>query len=88
MEQSDIWTGSSPFWSAQPEVDRIWFSAYTPQRGKVSDEMLSPVQRLRLAGDLTALASRYPKLMLPEGRPGPLPRRRRIQGNACFPACP
>jgi MoaA/NifB/PqqE/SkfB family radical SAM enzyme len=55
------------FWSGRPEVNRIWFSAYTPQRGESSAEMLLPEDRLRLAADLPAMSRRYPKLMLPEG---------------------
>ena len=53
------------FWSARPEVNRIWFSVYTPQRGEHSAEMLTPEQRLRLAEELPSLSLRYPKLLLP-----------------------
>jgi len=55
------------FWSARPEVNRIWFSVYTPQRGESSAEMLRPEDRLRLAESLPAMIRRCPKLMLPEG---------------------
>jgi len=55
------------FWSARPEVNRIWFSVYTPQRGESSEEMLHPEDRLHLAESLPAMIRRYPKLMLPEG---------------------
>jgi MoaA/NifB/PqqE/SkfB family radical SAM enzyme len=55
------------FWSGRPEVNRIWFSVYTPQRGESSAEMLRPEDRLRLAEWLPAMIRRYPKLMLPEG---------------------
>jgi sulfatase maturation enzyme AslB (radical SAM superfamily) len=54
------------FWSARPEVNRIWFSVYTPQRNESSPEMLLPEDRLRLAADLPAISRRFPKLMLPE----------------------
>jgi sulfatase maturation enzyme AslB (radical SAM superfamily) len=54
-------------WSARPEVNRIWFSIYTPQRGESSAEMLLPEDRLRLTESLPAMSRRYPKLMLPEG---------------------
>jgi hypothetical protein len=53
------------FWSARPEVNRIWFSVYTPQRGESSAEMLLPDDRLRLARELPAISRRFPKLMLP-----------------------
>lgn len=55
------------FWSGRPEVNRIWFSVYTPQRGEATPEMLTAADRVRLAAGLPALSHRYPKLMLPEG---------------------
>ena len=55
------------FWSARPEVNRIWFSVYTPQREEVSAEKLQPEDRLALAARLPGLSRRFPKLMLPEG---------------------
>ncbi len=55
------------FWSALPEVNRIWFSLYSPQRGETSPERLLPKDRLQLADSLSSLSRRYPKLMLPEG---------------------
>jgi MoaA/NifB/PqqE/SkfB family radical SAM enzyme len=54
-------------WSARPEVNRIWFSIYTPQRGESSAEKLLPEDRIRLTDQLPALSRRYPKLMLPDG---------------------
>src|SRR3984957_9388826 len=53
------------FWSARPEVNRIWFSVYTPQRNESSAEMLLPEDRVRLARELPAISRRFPKLMLP-----------------------
>jgi MoaA/NifB/PqqE/SkfB family radical SAM enzyme len=54
------------FWSARPEVDRIWVSVYTPQIGEQSVEVLSPEDRESLARQLPALAPRYPKLLFNE----------------------
>src|SRR5579862_8295775 len=54
-------------WSAQPEVEKIWISLYTPQMGEVSEERLRPVDRERVIADLMALRLRYPKLALPKG---------------------
>src|SRR6202030_2373711 len=54
-------------WSARPEINRIWFSVYTPQRGESSAEKLLPEDRLRLVELLPSLSRRFPKLMLPEG---------------------
>jgi hypothetical protein len=55
------------FWSGRPEVHRIWVSIYTPQKGELSDECLSPEQRKQLTQDLTVLRNTYPKLLTPEG---------------------
>ncbi len=55
------------FWSARPEVNRIWFSLYSPQRGEHSPETLSSADREMVARDLPALARRYPKLSFNEG---------------------
>jgi MoaA/NifB/PqqE/SkfB family radical SAM enzyme len=55
------------FWSAQPEVHRIWFSVYTPQRGEIAPEIVTQRQRQRLPETLIDLSSRFPKLMLPSG---------------------
>jgi MoaA/NifB/PqqE/SkfB family radical SAM enzyme len=55
------------FWSARPEVEKIWVSLYTPQVGEVSEERLRPVDRERVVGDLRGLRLKYPKLNLPNG---------------------
>ena len=55
------------FWSAQPAVEKIWVSLYTPQIGEVSAERLSPADRERVVTDLMALRLRYPKLCAPKG---------------------
>jgi MoaA/NifB/PqqE/SkfB family radical SAM enzyme len=55
------------FWSARPEVNRIWVSVFTPQIGELSPEVLSPADREALARQLPALAQRYRKLLFNEG---------------------
>ena len=55
------------FWSARGEIDKIWFSLYTPQLGEVSAERLKPIDRERVIADLLALRLRYPKLTVPQG---------------------
>jgi len=35
------------FWTPRREVEKIWFSLYTPQIGEVSDERLRPADRAR-----------------------------------------
>jgi MoaA/NifB/PqqE/SkfB family radical SAM enzyme len=55
------------FWSARPEVEKIWCSLYTPQLGEISEERLRPADRQRVIADLLALRLRYKKLNMPEG---------------------
>jgi MoaA/NifB/PqqE/SkfB family radical SAM enzyme len=55
------------FWTPRPEVEKIWFSLYTPQIGEVSEERLRPAERARAVEDMMALRVRYPKLALPKG---------------------
>ena len=55
------------FWSARPEVNRIWVSVYTPQLGEQSAEMLTPQDRADLAQRLPSLHRQYPKLLVTDG---------------------
>jgi MoaA/NifB/PqqE/SkfB family radical SAM enzyme len=54
------------FWSARPEVSKIWFSLFTPQVGDVAEEILSPQERAETLDKLSALRAIYPKLYLPD----------------------
>lgn len=54
------------FWAARPEVVRIWFSIFTPQRGASDSEILSPSQRASVIDDLRQLRLKYPALDMPE----------------------
>jgi MoaA/NifB/PqqE/SkfB family radical SAM enzyme len=49
-------------WSANPSIQKIWFSLFTPQRGATDPEILSPVQRLAVMHELRRLRPLYPKL--------------------------
>ena len=55
------------FWTARPEVNRIWVSVYTPQVGEQSPEMLTPEDRISMARQLPPLAKKYRKLLFTEG---------------------
>jgi MoaA/NifB/PqqE/SkfB family radical SAM enzyme len=55
------------FWSARPEVERVWVSTYTPQIDEQSAEMLTTEDRDALARELPQLAARYPKLLFKAG---------------------
>ena len=55
------------FWSARPEVNRIWVSLYTPQVDEHSPEMLTTDDREAVARQLPSLYQQYPKLLVTEG---------------------
>jgi len=55
------------FWSPLEEVEKIWISLYTPQKGEISEERLTAADRRQVVGDLMALRQRYPKLAMPQG---------------------
>ena len=55
------------FWTSRPGIERVWLSIYTPQKGEKSREILTPEARRRLAGELPALKTKYPALILPHG---------------------
>lgn len=50
------------FWAPLPDVKRIWFSLYTPQKGEQSPEMLTREDRERVVREMTELHAREPKL--------------------------
>jgi MoaA/NifB/PqqE/SkfB family radical SAM enzyme len=54
------------FWTSQPEVLRVWFSIFTPQRGAHDPEILTRSQRAAVIDDLRKLRLKYPALEMPE----------------------
>ena len=54
------------FWSGRPEINKVWFSLFTPQRGAVSPEILTPEQRSFIVADLLRLRKKYPILDMHE----------------------
>lgn len=54
------------FWCNRPEVVKVWFSIFTPQRGATDPEILSPSQRLSTIADLKRLRPQFPKLEMPD----------------------
>jgi MoaA/NifB/PqqE/SkfB family radical SAM enzyme len=54
------------FWTSQPEVAKVWFSIFTPQRGATDPEILSASQRSAIVADLLQLRLIYPTLDMPE----------------------
>lgn len=54
------------FWSNRPQVQKVWFSIFTPQRGATDPEILSNSQRAAVIEDLQKLRVKYPVLDMPE----------------------
>jgi MoaA/NifB/PqqE/SkfB family radical SAM enzyme len=54
------------FWCRRPEVERVWFSLFTPQIGETSEEILMPEDRARVLQELADLRSFFPKMELPD----------------------
>lgn len=50
------------FWTPRPEIKRVWFSIFTPQRGDVLPEILTPEERRKAVGDMLSLCKQFPKL--------------------------
>lgn len=55
------------FWSARPEVVRLWVSLYSPQRDEQSPEMLTAADREAATLRLLDTRSRHPKLLMNRG---------------------
>jgi MoaA/NifB/PqqE/SkfB family radical SAM enzyme len=54
------------FWSGRPEIVKVWFSLFTPQRGASDPEILTHLQRAGVIADLRRLRAAYPLLDMPE----------------------
>ena len=67
MERQDYLTEYLAFWTAKPEIDRIWISLYTPQVGEQSPQMLTVEHRRALVAQLPVLKQRFPALLMTRG---------------------
>jgi organic radical activating enzyme len=54
------------FWTGRPEVERVWFSIFTPQRGAADAEVPTAAQRASVVADLRRLRLKYSALEMPE----------------------
>src|SRR5215470_12647670 len=54
------------FWSARPEVRKIWFSLFTPQVGEEATEILTADEREAVLNELASMRPRFPKMYLPD----------------------
>lgn len=55
------------FWSARPEISKIWMSIFTPQMGAMGPEILTQEERVQAVRELLHLRWLFPKLDMPEG---------------------
>jgi len=55
------------FWSANPSVEKIWMSIFTPQRGADNIECLTADERRTVVETLLRIRQEQPKLDMPEG---------------------
>jgi MoaA/NifB/PqqE/SkfB family radical SAM enzyme len=60
LARQDYLQDFASFWSARPEVRRIWFSLYTPQEGEVSEERLTRHDRAKVLEELRRLRDKFP----------------------------
>ena len=56
-------TEFTEYWSACPDVKRIWFSLYTPQKGEESAERLRPEDRRAVVAEIAQLRRRFPEML-------------------------
>ena len=54
------------FWTPRQEVEKVWFSLFTPQVGDHMPEILSSAERARAIADMTQLQKQYRKLDMPD----------------------
>jgi MoaA/NifB/PqqE/SkfB family radical SAM enzyme len=66
MERPGYLDDFSRFWSEREETKRIWFSLFTPQKGAVDPEILTPDQRRRVIEELLRLRIAYPLIEMPK----------------------
>jgi MoaA/NifB/PqqE/SkfB family radical SAM enzyme len=55
------------FWTARPEIKKVWFSLFTPQIGDDIPEMLTSQEREQAISDMTELRKQHRKLDMSEG---------------------
>ncbi len=54
------------FWTPRPEIQKVWFSLFTPQIGDRLPEILQPEERQRAIADMLALRKDFSKLDMHE----------------------
>jgi sulfatase maturation enzyme AslB (radical SAM superfamily) len=54
-------------WTPRPEINKVWFSLFTPQKGDQLPEVLEREERIRAISEMTELRKRFTKLDMREG---------------------
>ncbi|HEY3159785.1 MAG TPA: radical SAM protein [Vicinamibacterales bacterium] len=54
-------------WEANPQTRLIWISLYTPQKGEISEERLTPADRAKVISELRRLMPQIRKLQMLDG---------------------
>jgi MoaA/NifB/PqqE/SkfB family radical SAM enzyme len=54
------------FWTPRSEIERVWFSIFTPQKGDQLEEILSPDERNQAISAMLRLRKQFSKLDMPE----------------------
>ena len=54
------------FWCGKEEVNKVWFSLFTPQKSAAGEEILTPGQREAVLSELVRLRPLFPKLFFPD----------------------
>ena len=65
--QPDYFRRFLDHWSSVDEVNKIWFSLFTPQIGEQAAEILPPRERIAVLEELARLRPQFPKLDLRDG---------------------
>jgi sulfatase maturation enzyme AslB (radical SAM superfamily) len=55
------------FWTPRPEIQKVWFSLFTPQIGDDIPEILTAKERSQAIAELLQLREEFPKLDMPAG---------------------
>jgi sulfatase maturation enzyme AslB (radical SAM superfamily) len=55
------------FWHPRTEIQRVWFSLFTPQVGDELPEILSAAERRQVIEEMLVLREDFPKLDMPKG---------------------
>jgi MoaA/NifB/PqqE/SkfB family radical SAM enzyme len=54
------------FWTRRPQIEKVWFSLFTPQLGATDPEILTPPQRAAVIAELRQLRQQYRLLDMPD----------------------